>query len=214
MLRSARRSLTPRLLGALVLVCSSGCAAGNIPDPNEALTAYAEAAASGDADRLYEMLSEQGKRQYTRDQIKAMVGDQKGELKDQATAITSPGVRIKTEATVKYADGEQAALTVEDGTFKISAADALPAEARSPVQALNQLRRVLARRSYAGLIRVLTTRSRAAFEEDLRSLVEGLEDAEGLDVEVNGDTATVLIPGGHAVQLRRENGVWHVEDLE
>jgi hypothetical protein len=123
-------------------------------------------------------------------------------------------MRIKTAAKVQYADGEEAALALEEGQFRIDAADALPAEARTPVQALGQLRRVLARRSYAGLIRVLSPRTRAAIEEDLRTLVEGLERAEGLDLEVTGDEATAHIPGGHIVRLHREGGVWHVEDFD
>lgn len=185
-----------------------------MPDPKDALAAYAAAAARGDDEALYEMLSEQGKKRYTAAEVKAMVADEKAELAEQAKQIGSPGVRTKTEATVRYGDGEQAALTVEDGEYRLSAADALPAEARTPSQALDQLRRVLARRSYAGLIRVLSPRTRAALEEDLRSLVEGLEEPEGLDIEVTGDTAIVIVPGGHLVRLRREGGVWHVEDFD
>ncbi|NUP09331.1 MAG: hypothetical protein HOW73_25035 [Polyangiaceae bacterium] len=191
-----------------------GCAGANVPDPKDAAAAYAQAAARGDAEALYEMLSEQGKKRYTLAEVRAMVSEEKHELADQAKQLDAAGVRFKTEATVKYGDGEEAALAVEDGEYRLSAADALPAEARSPVQALHQLRRVLARRSYAGLIRVLSPRTRAALEEDMRSLVEGLEEPDGLDVEVTGDTAVVNVPGGHLVRLRREGGVWHVEDFD
>jgi hypothetical protein len=191
-----------------------GCAAGGVPDPKVAADAYARAAASGDADALYEMLSEQGKKRYTLAEVKAMVAESKGELSEQSKQLGAPGVRFKTEATVKYGDGEEAALAVEEGEYRLSAADALPAESKSPVQALHQLRRVLARRSYAGLIRVLSPRTRAALEDDMRSLVEGLEEPDGLDVEVTGDSAIVNVPGGHLVRLRREGGVWHVEDFD
>ena len=105
-------------------------------------------------------------------------------------------------------------MILEGGAFRISAADALPADSRTVVQALGQLRKVLARRSYQGLLRVLTPRSRAAMEEDLRSLVIGLEQPEGLDVELSGETATVVLPGGHLVKLRKEAGVWRVEDFD
>ena len=89
----------------------------------------------------------------------------------------------------------------------------LPAGARTPEQALEQLRRVLARRSFAGLMRVLSPATRSAIEGDLRSLVTGLEHPEGLEVSIVGDSATVQVPGGHEVKLRREAGVWHVEDF-
>ena len=69
-------------------------------------------------------------------------------------------------------------------------------------------------RSYAGLMRVLTASTRAAIEQDLRSLVEGLERPETLHVEVSGDSATVGVPGGHSVKLKRDGGVWRVEDFD
>jgi hypothetical protein len=43
--------------------------------------------------------------------------------------------------------------------------------------------------------------------------VRGLEDAETLDVQVRGDAAEVELPGGHIVKLKRERGVWRIEDL-
>src|SRR5262249_58777916 len=121
---------------------------------------------------------------------------------------------VKAHARVRYPDGEEATLDLEDGRFRIAAADALPAGARTPAQALEQLRRVLARRSYAGLLRVLSPATRSAIENDIRSLVEGLEQPEGLEVQVAGDTATVQIPGGHEVKLRREAGVWRGGDFD
>ena len=45
-------------------------------------------------------------------------------------------------------------------------------------------------------------------------VVEGLEQPEGLEVKMAGDSATVQIPGGHEVRLRREAGVWRVEDFD
>ncbi|NUO54453.1 MAG: hypothetical protein HOV80_36885 [Polyangiaceae bacterium] len=198
----------------MVALSLPACAGTSVPDPNEAARAYAEAAARSDADALYELLSEDGKRVLTRDEVKKLVADQKAELAERGKALAGPGVRVKTQARVKYGDGEEAALAIEDGEFRVSAADALPAEAHTPAQALDQLRRVLARRSYAGLIRVLSPRTRAAVEEDIKSLVEGLEEPEGLDVEITGDTAVVNVPGGHFVRLRRDGGVWHIEDFD
>jgi hypothetical protein len=209
---SLQSALSAVIVGGAMLG-GAGCGSASIPEPREAAMAYADAAAKGDADALYEMLSDKGKKVRTREEVRALVADQRTELSDQAKQVRGDDARIKTEATVRYGDGEEAALALEEGAFRVSAADALPAEARTPVQALDQLRRVLARRSYAGLIRVLSPRTRAALEADLRSLVEGLEEPSGLDVDVTGDTAIVVVPGGHLVRLRREGGAWHVEDF-
>lgn len=191
-----------------------GCAA-SLPDPRRAVAEYAEAAARGDADAIYEMMSEKGRRALSKEEVRRIVADEKAELVDQGKAVTAPGVVIKSRARVKFADGEDATLVVDEhGELRIASADALPAGARTPEQALEQLRRVLARRSYAGLMRVLSPSTRSAIEADLRSLVLGLEHPEGLEVNVAGDAATVQIPGGHEVKLRREAGVWHVEDFD
>jgi hypothetical protein len=178
--------------------------------------AYAQDAARGDADAIYDMLSEGGRKSLSREEVRRMVNEERAELRDQAKSLGAAAVVVKTRARVRYPDGEIATLEVDDatGAFRISAADALPAGARTPEQALEQLRRVLARRSYAGLLRVLTPSTRSAIESDLRSLVEGLEQPEGLEVDVAGDSATVQVPGGHEVKLRREAGVWRVEDFD
>jgi hypothetical protein len=204
-----------RLILASFALSTTACQASSIPSPKDAVSAYAVAAEKGDADAIYEMLSEKSRRTLSRDDVRKMVADERAELADQGKSVTAPGVAVKARARVHYPDGEDASLDLDEhGVFRIAAADALPAGARTPEQALEQLRRVLARRSYAGLMRVLSPATRSAIESDLRSLVEGLEHPEGLDVTVVGDAATVQIPGGHEVKLRRETGVWHVEDFD
>ena len=206
----------PVLLALALSLSAAACGAPSLPDPKEAVEAYAAAAAKGDADAIYAMLSEKGQRSLSQEEVRRMVREERAELVDQAKSLAAAGVVVKTRARVRYADGEIATLEYDPETraFRISAADALPAGARTPEQALGQLRRVLARRSYAGLLRVLTPATRSAIESDLRSLVEGLEEPEGLTVDVSGDSATVQVPGGHEVKLRREGGVWRVEDFD
>lgn len=209
------RRLAPALLLLPSALPALGCGAASLPDPKRAVAAYAEAAARGDADAIYEMLSDKGRRALSREEVRKIVADEKDELIDQSKAVTAPGVLVRPRARVRFADGEDATLVVDEkGDYRIATADALPAGARTPEQALEQLRRVLARRSYAGLLRVLSPATRSAIESDLRGLVNGLEHPEGLEVNVAGDAATVQIPGGHEVKLRREAGVWHVEDFD
>jgi hypothetical protein len=105
-------------------------------------------------------------------------------------------------------------LDLEGGHFRVSAAAGLPAGARTPAQALGELRGALARRSYAALVRVLSGETRSALEGDMRSLVEGLEHPDALDVRAHGETAEVEVPGGHKVLLKREAGVWKVVDFD
>jgi hypothetical protein len=199
----------------LLLACASvACVRDSVPDPRSAASAYADAAARGDAAAIYAMLDTESRRSMTLDDVRRMVAEERAELADQAKAIRSPQAEVKAAARVRFADGEDAVLQIQNGRFLVSSADAMPTGAHTPSQALEELRRVLARRSYAGLMRVLTQGSRSSMESDLRSLVQGLENPEGLDVQQTGDSAVVHVPGGHLVKLRREEGMWRIEDVD
>jgi hypothetical protein len=190
------------------------CASTSVPDPHAAAKAYADAASRGDGDALYGMLSASSRQARSRDDVKRMVAEERGELAEQGKELARPDVRVEATARLRYADGEEAALELRDGEYRITASGALPGGARTPEEALGQLRRVLARRSYAGLMRVLSPATRTAIENDVRSLVDGLDEPGTLPVQVNGDSAVVPVPGGHQVKLRREGGVWRVEDFD
>lgn len=199
-----------------MLVCATagGCVHRGVPDPRAAAEDYAAAAARGDADAIYGMMTTSAQKARSRDDVRKLVAEQKSELADQAKELTAKDARVEATARLRYDDGEEAHLELRDGRFWITGAGALPGGSRTPEQALDQLRRVLARRSYAGLMRVLTPATRAAIELDLRSLVTGLERPETLQVNVTGDAATVEVPGGHTVKLKRDGGVWRVDDFD
>jgi hypothetical protein len=199
------------LLFSLSLAACSGHA---VPDPKSAAEEYADAAKRGDADAIYDMMTTSAQKSRSREDVRKLVAEQKGELAEQAKDITGRDARVEATARLRYEDGEEAQLELRDGRFWITSSGALPGGSRTPEQALDQLRRVLARRSYAGLMRVLTPSTRAAVEQDLRSLVNGLERPETLHVQTQGDAATVSVPGGHSVKLKRDGGVWRVEDFD
>lgn len=217
--RQGRRSLSlgkaTRRGAVLVALLATGCVAeARVPDPGAAVEAYVEALERGDAAAVHALLSQESQRSMSVEELERVMEEQKGELREHAASLASKERSVTAHADVRYDDGEVVTLDLDGGTFGVTAADAFPAAAKTPEQALGQLRRVLARRSYPGLLRVLSPATRAAVERDLRSLVEGLERPEGLDVDVRGDEATVSIPGGHRVVLRRVEGIWFVEDLQ
>jgi hypothetical protein len=203
-------------LGAsgLVLLGCAACTSQVVPDPRSAAQEYSAAAARGDADAIHSMMTSSAQKAHTRDDVKKIVEAQQAELAEQARALSAKDTRVEATARLRYDDGEEAALELREGQFWVTSSGALPGGARTPEGALEQLRRVLARRSYAGLMRVLSPATRAAIEQDLRSLVTGLEKPETLQLQTTGDSATVLVPGGHHVRLKREGGVWRVDDFD
>src|SRR5581483_8303244 len=111
------------------------------------------------------------------------------ELAEEGRSLAAKDVRSEATARLRFADGEEAALDLRSGRFYVTSAGALPGGARTPEEALDQLRRVLARRSYAGLLRLLSPATRAAIENDVRALVDGLSEPAALPVQVTGDAA-------------------------
>jgi hypothetical protein len=207
--------VTSPAAGLLLLACAgAGCAPARVPDPRDALTAYSAAAARGDSGAIYGMLTASSQRARTREELERMLADERAELAEQGRELARADVRVEATARLRFADGEEAALELREGRYAVTAAGALPGGARTPEGALEQLRKVLARRSYAGLMRVLSQPTRAAIENDLRTLVDGLSDPQALPVQLGGDAAVVQVPGGHQVKLRREGGIWRVEDFD
>ncbi|HEV8549841.1 MAG TPA: hypothetical protein VGQ57_12450 [Polyangiaceae bacterium] len=200
-----------RLLGLSGLVVACGRPA--LPDPRAAARTYADAAERGDAARIYSLMTKDARRTYGEARTRELVKDERDELARTAAALRRPDVRVEGSATVLLADGTEIELALESEGFRVAAADTLPAAARTPTEALEGLRRALARRSYASLLRVLSPDARGELETDLRSLTQALAEPATLDVRVQGDRADVDLGEGHFVTLRREQGAWRVEDV-
>lgn len=163
---------------------------------------------------MYALLSREARRSVGRDGARRMVRDARRELEARGRALRAPGSTVEARALVLLSDGSEVELSLEEGSFRVAAAATLPSAARTPAQALDGLRQALVRRSYPAFLRVLTVEARSAMERDLRALVDALDDPASLDVRVNGDRADVELPGGHSVSLKREQGVWRVEDVK
>lgn len=201
------------LSSSVLAVLAGACVAPRLADPRAAAEAYAAAARRGDADAIHAMLSERSRRELGKDGTRRLVADSKLELAAQGRALQKEEKTVEAVAVVRYDDGEHALLELEDGRFKVGSAAALPSAPRTPAQALSDLRQALARRSYAAFLRVMTAERQTAMENDVSAIVEGLEQPETLDVQVQGDSGEVELPGGHVIKLKRERGVWRVEDL-
>lgn len=199
---------------ALLAGLAVACAAPSMPDPKLAAASYAAAAQAGDSDRVYALLSREAQRDFGREGTRRLVAESKAELARQAAALRAPGAHVEAVAEIRFEDGESALLELEGGVFRLSSLGTVPSGARSPAEALGDFRRALSRRSYPALLGVLSLETREALEGDLRSLVEGLENPQTLDVKVSGESAVVTVPGGHQVKLKREAGVWKIQDFD
>jgi hypothetical protein len=203
--------LRPGALGLLALVVACGRPA--LPDPRDTARAYADATAHGDAKKLFALMTRESRRTYGEARTRELVKDAREELARKGAAVARADARVEGSATVLLADGTRVELALEPEGFRVAAADTLPAAARTPTEALDNLRLALSRRSYPALLRVLGSEARSELELDVRALLRGLAEPASLDVRVTGDRAEVTVGAGHLVTLRKQNGTWHIEDL-
>lgn len=208
---SHRPLLFALLTGALSLI---GCTRSRIADPHDAAVAFAAAVSSPSPDTVYDMLTPAAQASLSRADVRRLVETQKPELAASAAAVVADDARVHATARLRFDDGEEVALDLANGRFGITGGGTLPGGARTPEAALDELRRALARRSYTRLLRLLTPSTRGAIEQDLRTLVNGLERADTLPVRTSGDSASATTTGGHHVTLKREAGLWRVEDFD
>lgn len=202
-------------LGLLLVAGTVACSnRPDVPSPADAVARYADALQRSDAAAVHAMLDAESQRSFSREQVSRILSEQTEELRTLGASLAATSRPLSVRAQLRYADGEVVSLSQSDGAFRVDAAMSLPALARTPVEALHHFRVVLARRSYAGLLRILTPRTRAALESDLTSLVEGLRQPEALEIDSTGERATVRVPGGHRILLKREEGAWHVDDFD
>ena len=115
------------LKNAVAAFGAFGCQTAKVADPSSVIAAYADATRRGDADAIYGMLSERSRRDLGRDGTRRLVLDARAELAQQAKFWSSPEAKPDAVAVIRYADGEQADLALEEGVFRVSFAAALPA---------------------------------------------------------------------------------------
>ena len=199
---------------APILIAVLGCSRPAVPDPRAAAQEYARAAEAGDHAAIYALLTDRSQRELGPAGTQALVRDARDELKERAANLKQGPLNVQARAEVRFDDGEKAFLELESGHFRVAQTGTLPSGAVTPAQALDELRVALARRSYPALMRVMTSSTRGSMENNMRGLVDGLEQPETLDIQVDGDRASVELPDGHTVKLKREEGLWKIDDFD
>ena len=200
-------------LATIAFLAGQGCGGAQTPDPSAALARYRAAAETGDAEALYGLLSRDAQRRYNREEIAAFISADGVELQERSKAFANAGVFAEIRAEVRLANGQVAALRLEDGRYRVSSAQALPTVSASPVQALSRLRAAIQDRDYRALLRLLSSEARTAAEQERAILLDDLGQPSSLSIEVDGDRARVTLPSGREISLKREDGSWRFDDL-
>ena len=168
----------------------------------------------GDPRAAFQLLSAEAQRNYGPKGVEQLMAEHRDELVVAGQATASALARLEASASIEFADDRAARVMLERGRFRIAAAGAFPAAAATPLDALRELREVLARRSFAGLLRVLTRDRAQTLEASLEDLVKALNEPSSLELELEGRRAVAKLPGGHKIELEREDGLWRVKEFD
>lgn len=199
---------------AFLALGAGACARQALPDPRLTAQRWAAAVEAGDPREVYALLSTSAQRAQGQAGVERRLASDRKEVVALARAGASRSAALVTTVDVAFGDDRTARVVLEGGQFRVAAAGALPAGAASPRDALKELREVLAQRSFAGLLRVLTRDSARALDGGLEDLVDALAEASSVEIDVEGRRATALLPGGHTVTLEREDGIWRVKEFD
>ena len=99
----------------------TACASSDVPDPRSAASAYAEAAARGDASTIYDLMSEAAKKTRSRDDVARVVAGERAELAEQAKALSAKEARVEATARLRFEDGGPVAELVKRAGQAMSA---------------------------------------------------------------------------------------------
>lgn len=205
-----------RRYGLVVVVICAGCAsrpAGQVPNPADT-GARLTAALEGDRPELaYALLDPQLRASLDQERFLRVWRENKQEIAELGQRLGHTDAKAGARAHVELEDGEQIALVLEAGQWRI-AGGLLDAQALgTPLDAVAELRRALKRQSLPSLLRVLSRERRAAWLAAFEKSMEQTSDPLDLRVEINADDAIVHLTGGGEIHLKREAGRWQVWDL-
>ena len=201
------------LLAFTAAACASAPAA-RVPEPLHTTQALARAVQADRPEQAYALLDPTLRAQLDLPTFTALWRDQRGELQALAAALGRVEPAQHAQAEVELQDGERVGLALQDGQWRI-ASGVLDAQAfDTPLDAVAELRRALARQSLPALLRVLSRERRAAWLATFEDSMEHTSDPLDLEVELRGDEAIVHLRAGGEVHLKREAGQWHVWDVK
>ncbi len=211
--------------------------------PSETLRAYAAALKEGRADDAYRLLSNDAKRSISLEAFRRMVKENPEDVKDIALALSRPGSDPVVTATVSAPGGNTLELIYEDGRWTVDGTGVNRYGQATPRQALMGFLLAFERKRYDVLLRYAPNAEREGRDEQMwgdkkgpssGALTEAMlkESWEGeqkeevsrkvqairsalptAKIEQTDDRAAMPYGAGGTVLLKREQGLWKIEEL-
>src|SRR5690606_1703006 len=122
-----------------------GCAGTQAAEPKSLVARMHDAAKRQDVDAFYASLDSAARASLSKQEVAALLKGANAEIVARLQALSETDAEVTQVASVRYVDGERSTLAFERGAYRVTSAGAFPSTARSPAEALGDLRRALAR---------------------------------------------------------------------
>ena len=198
----------------LLLVISCASAPQPLSAPSRAVQRLVRAVRSDNPARLYALLSDEARESIDRERFEALWLQNRAELLDLAEALERTTAKPEAYARQSLAGDERVVLVLEQGRWYVEGGVLDAVALRTPLDAVAALRRALQRRDLESFLHLLSRSRRLAWQATLDAVIEQTGDPLDMEVEIQGDRATVRTTGGTVIHLLQEAGRWKVSDLE
>jgi len=215
-------------LSLLIAALSWACGAPSQPkDPQQVLSAYSSALASGNAQEAYALLSSEAQRTLSFGTFQHMLAENPREVANLARGLAGPAGPPHVTATVSTPHGETLELVLEDGVWKVEGSALDLYSQANPRAAVVSFVRAYENNRYDLLLKFVPDSKLAgltakklqeSFEGKQREALDRLSqalknEAPKAKIELLGDHATLRYGGGGTIELLEEHGVWKIEEF-
>jgi hypothetical protein len=202
-----------------------GCVAFRPPrSPSDAVEAYAEAIAEGDAKAAHALLTASDQQRISRDEFARALASHRAEARELARHLEHTE-RAQVYAVVRLEDGSELRLErAERGGFRVVDPLTRFYGQASPREALISFVRAVERKRWDVLLALMPERDREGLDaaalgraletryEELTRLVALLSEWRDNPIEVVGDRATMPYAESFSARFVREGERWKIED--
>lgn len=198
------------LLARIGALASLASACAHRAAPEDTVRAYLTALDKDDPDAAYKLLSQETRREVTREQFVAHWRENRDAARSEAAAVREGiGHGAAEEARVIYSDGLAVPVAHDSGGWRLSDVPTpkVP-HAATPEEALDAFEKALAARDYDAIARVLSPATREAVDRELRERTQPLK--ESRKVEITGDKARIKLGKWELTLERQSSGEWRV----
>lgn len=222
--------MVPRVLALAVCLGLAACGPSLANSPRGTLRAYADALADGRSDDAWNMLSDDTKRNVTKERFREIVKRNREEALDIGrTLARDPGDPYVT-AKIPLKNGDVVTMVFEDGRWRVDGSALDFYSQATPRQAIVGFIRAFKKKRWDILVRYTPDAHKEGLSADSLSQAWGEGKPEGkqladrlaeieqalptAQIEETGDRATLVLSGsGGSVLFVREHGAWKVEDV-